>query len=181
MLKTALLFAGAGLALVLLAPGLLPALQQQIAASPAPERALRAEAPAAPQPQPTRERENGFREVQVADNGANQYVLDALVDGQNVHFLVDTGANIVSLNSETARRLGLYDSPSVPHYKVSTANGQAIAYGVKLRSIDLGSIYVSDVDALVAPNLGEMNLLGMSFLRRLSAVEQRQSRLILRQ
>jgi aspartyl protease family protein len=184
MLKIAFLFAGAGLAIVLMAPGLLPVLDRAAVAtaSQPPSSAVAAPEPAsAPQPQPTRETESGFHEMQIPDNGSNQYFADAYVEGQSVRFIVDTGANIVSLNADTARQLGFSDAPSRPHYLMNTANGQTQAYGVHLRSIDLGSIYVADVDAVVNPNLGRMNLLGVNFLRRLSSVEQRDGRLILRQ
>jgi aspartyl protease family protein len=180
MLKVAFLFAAAGLAIVLLAPGLLPALDHVAVATPTPT-ARAAEPVHPPQPQPTREAEAGFHELQIADNGANQYFADAYVEGQSVRFIVDTGANIVSLNADTARQLGLSDGPSRPHYLVNTANGQTQAYGVHLQAIDLGSIYVSDVDAVVNPSLGHMNLLGVNFLRRLSSFEQRDGRLILKQ
>jgi aspartyl protease family protein len=180
MLKSSMLFAGAGLAIVMLAPGLLPMLAQpNQTTSPSAMRAAAPTSEAAPERSASSNNESHFHEMQIPDNGHNQYVLDAYVEGQPVQFIVDTGANMVSLSADTARRLGFADSANLPHYTVSTANGQTAAYGVKLRSIDLGSIYVPDVDALVSPNLGKMNLLGMNFLRRLSKVEQSNGRLIL--
>ena len=64
---------------------------------------------------------------------------------------------------------------------LETANGRVNSYGVKLPSLDLGSIYVKDVDAVVNPNMGGLNLLGANFLQRLTSVEQRGGELILRQ
>ena len=65
---------------------------------------------------------------------------------------------------------------------MTTANGTAYATPVRLKNVDLGSIYLNDVDAIVAdPSAGEVNLLGASFLKRLNSVEQRDGLLILRQ
>jgi aspartyl protease family protein len=178
MLKYALLFAGAGMATVLLSPVLLPMLQRATetppseavsAASPTPVEVVKS----APSPR--------NHELQIPDNGHGQYIVNAWVNGVSVRFLVDTGANIVSISTETANRLGFMDSASAPHYEVGTANGHTRAYGVKLRTVDLGPIYVGDVDATVSPGLGSMNLLGENFLHRLVAVEQRDGLLILRQ
>ena len=98
-----------------------------------------------------------------------------------MRFLVDTGASLVSISPETASRLGLAETANSPQYRVETANGQVTSYGVKLPSLDLGSIYVKDVDAVVNPNMRDINLLGANFLQRLAGVEQRDGRLILRQ
>jgi aspartyl protease family protein len=181
MLKSALVFAGAGLAMVMLAPGLLPMLRQTSQATSPSAMGAAAPAEVLAQRPALADSDSHFHEMQIPDNGHNQYVLDAYVEGQPVRFLVDTGANMVSLSADTAKRLGFADSPSHPHYNVSTANGTTSAYGVRLRSIDLGSIYIPDVEARVSPNQGTMNLLGMNFLRRLSKVEQSDGRLILRQ
>jgi clan AA aspartic protease (TIGR02281 family) len=65
---------------------------------------------------------------------------------------------------------------------IQTANGQSTATPAVLRSLSLGGLYMNDVEALIlAPEAGEINLLGESFLKRLVSVEQRQGMLILRQ
>ncbi len=134
------------MATVLLSPVLLPMLQRATetppseavsAASPAPVEVVKS----APSPR--------NHELQIPDNGHGQYIVNAWVNGVSVRFLVDTGANIVSISTETANRLGFMDSASAPHYEVGTANGHTRAYGVKLRTVDLGPIYVGDVDATV--------------------------------
>ena len=55
---------------------------------------------------------------------------------------------------------------------VQTANGTTYAAHVRLRSLTLGPISLTDVEALVAkPGALKENLLGMSFLRRLRSIE----------
>jgi aspartyl protease family protein len=102
------------------------------------------------------------------------------VNGRPVEALVDTGASLVTLRYEDARTLGLIFPGDRYDVGVSTANGTARAKRVKLRSVRVGPISVSDVDALVLDRgvLGT-NLLGMSFLRRLSRYEVRGSTLVL--
>jgi aspartyl protease family protein len=53
---------------------------------------------------------------------------------------------------------------------------------VTLRRVSVGDVSVDDVDAVVLPpGAGGVDLLGASFLKRLSSVEQRDGALVLRQ
>jgi len=180
MFKNALIFAGAGLLMVFLSPFVLPMLN---ADPPAVGQAPSKMGGALPKlPLPVRANvAEGYRELALPADGRGQYSVDAYIDGVSVRFLVDTGASFVSISQETANRLGLTETPGSPHYVLETANGRVNSYGVKLPSLDLGSIYVKDVDAVVNPNMGGLNLLGANFLQRLTSVEQRGGELILRQ
>ena len=65
---------------------------------------------------------------------------------------------------------------------MQTANGRSTASTTILRSVSLDGLYMNDVEALIlAPEAGEVILLGASFLKRLVSVEQREGMLILRQ
>ena len=194
MLRNAVLFAGSGLAIVMLAPSLLPVVEKAANApastragvasnAPQPTPTEIAEIPQ-PAPSPTRSEwrpEPTYGEFQIPDNGHNQYVVDATIKGRTVRFIVDTGATGVALNTETAKDLGFPDYPWNDHVLISTANGRTAAYKVMLPNVQVGAISVDDVEAVASPGLGDMNLLGMNFLRRLSKVEQRDGTLILRQ
>jgi len=51
-----------------------------------------------------------------------------------------------------------------------------------LPNVDLGGVYMKDVQALIAArSAGPVNLLGASFLKRLTSVEQRAGVMTLRQ
>ena len=95
--------------------------------------------------------------------------------------LVDTGATEVCISASTAKRLAL--SPSGGRKRlIQTANGQSTASPTILTNLSLDGLYMNDVEALIlAPEAGEGNLLGESFLKRLVSVEQRNGTLILRQ
>ncbi len=116
--------------------------------------------------------------IQADRNG--HYLNEARIEGRPVDFMVDTGASLVVLRYEDARALGLVYGSDTFEVAVQTANGAAKAHRVKLNSVRLGSIWLDDVDALV---MGEgvlrTNLLGMSFLKRLSRYEVRDGMLVL--
>lgn len=151
-----------------------------------PEAATVAAAPAGaaqdiPSPQPEKRQTSGYREALLEADGRGQYATDALVNGTSVRMLVDTGASDVVVSAATAARLGLQIAKG-PARAVQTANGRSRAWPTLLTHVSFGGLYLSDVEALVlAPEAGEVNLLGESFLRRLLSVEQRDGMLILRQ
>ena len=151
---------------------------------PGPAAAARvndAAAVAATAPEPTQRESSGYREASLQADQRGQYAADVLIDGIPVRMLVDTGASEVCVSASTARRLGL--SPSGGRKRVmQTANGLSTAYPTIVRSLSLDGLYMNDVEALIlAPEAGEVNLLGESFLKRLMSVEQRNGMLVLRQ
>lgn len=94
------------------------------------------------------------------------FVSEGSINGAPVKFLIDTGATMVSLNSNEAKRIGL-NYLKGERSLVSTANGLAPVYKVRLDTVKIGDISLSNVDALVheGENL-PIVLMGMSFLNR---------------
>lgn len=108
---------------------------------------------------------------QAGDDG--HFHVEAMVNGERVLFLVDTGASDVVLTQDDARRLGL-DPQSLSYSQAyQTANGVGYGASVRLDSIEVGPIRVTDVAASVNQAPMDRSLLGMTFLRRLSAYEVR--------
>ncbi|MEQ8666108.1 MAG: TIGR02281 family clan AA aspartic protease [Rhodospirillales bacterium] len=107
------------------------------------------------------------------------YSIDALVDGEPVRFLVDTGASDVVLSPADARRLG-FSPDTMSFTKIySTANGTVRGAPVRLGRIQVGPILVEDVRASVnGADLGR-SLLGMSFLERIGGFDVRNDTLTL--
>ncbi len=122
-----------------------------------------------------------YREIALRADARGQYAADTLVNGMPVRMLVDTGASDIVISASTAARLGLAPS-SGPARIIQTANGRSTASPAVLGNVSFGGLYMNDVEALIlAPEAGEVDLLGASFLRRLVSVEQRDGMLILRQ
>lgn len=92
------------------------------------------------------------------------YSAEALINGERVRVLVDTGATGVAISQRVADRLGL-----VSHEAISThtANGKAVAYLVRLKTVQIGGVVAHDVAATISPGLEGDALLGMSFLGRM--------------
>jgi aspartyl protease family protein len=88
---------------------------------------------------------------------------------------------VIALRERDAARLGIHPTRREYTAPVSTANGVVRAAPVELNRVDVGSLTVRNVQALVLPDeaLGE-NLLGMSFLSRVRW-EHRDGRLVLEQ
>ena len=132
--------------------------------------------------EPARQRSSGPRSVTLEGDGQGHFEVSADVDGQRIPFLVDTGASLVILRESDAARLGIH--PVVNDYTatVSTANGKIKAAPTRLGRVEIDGIEVDDVEALVLPDraLGQ-NLLGVSFLSRLSRYQYANGRMVLEQ
>jgi aspartyl protease family protein len=102
-------------------------------------------------------------------NSGGMFMTFGNINGRSVRFLVDTGASAVSMNSEQAKRLGIrYDKIGTPA-SVSTASGFSDAYRLRLKSVTVGNITETNVEAFVIDgNHPGPILLGMTFLGRLS-------------
>ena len=92
------------------------------------------------------------------------YRAEALINGEKVEVLVDTGATGVAISQRVADKLGL---ASLNAIRTNTANGDSIGYMVRLNSVKIGGVEANDVAAMIAPGLGGDVLLGMSFLSRM--------------
>jgi len=87
------------------------------------------------------------------------------INGQTIDFLVDTGATLIAMNQNEAKRLGIQYRTQGEPTTASTASGTAKAYRVRLREVRLGNIVRRNVEALVLEgNSPQEVLLGMSFL-----------------
>lgn len=178
MVRGAVLFAVAAVGLAAFAPSLLGGAPTSSATGPA--SAVAAATDEAPT-SPAEVRATGFREAAIRADARGQYTAEAIVNGRPVNMMIDTGASVVTISAATAARLGVVAGAG-PKWKVKTANGVTVASPVTLDTLSLGGLYMNKVDALIlAPEAGDVNLIGASFLRRLVSVEQRNGVLFLRQ
>ena len=108
------------------------------------------------------------------------YLTSGSVNGYTVDFMVDTGASVIAINGETAKRLGV-DYLIANQIGVRTASGVELAYSIELESVQLGDISLENVAAVVIDGPEPQRaLLGMSFLNAFD-MERKGERLDLRQ
>lgn len=91
----------------------------------------------------------------------------AYVNGRPIKFLVDTGASLVALSEQDARRIGLNTDELNQNAEVRTAAGRVKASTAMIDSIEIDGVTVKNVQAVVIDKGLEHSLLGMSFLNRL--------------
>lgn len=93
------------------------------------------------------------------------FVTAGSVNGRATQFLVDTGATVVAMGADEARRLGIAFEKGQRTY-TSTANGVVPSFRVSLTSLRIQDVEVFNVDAMVSPQPMPYILLGNSFLTR---------------
>jgi clan AA aspartic protease (TIGR02281 family) len=117
----------------------------------------------------------------VIDAGAGgHFLIEAVVNGAPVAFLVDTGASDIVLTMADAERLGFRPENLRFTQRFATANGEVRAAPVALREVRIGQFSVFDMPASVNEAPLRVSLLGMTFLKRLHGYSVEDGRLILR-
>jgi clan AA aspartic protease (TIGR02281 family) len=150
--------------------------------------------PPAPPPMPNVQRPTGVSssfEVGGTISGPNEaiaqrgndgsFAFDAVVNGSHVRMLFDTGATVVGLRAEDAERLGIPVNNLTYSAKIKTANGTAEVAPVTIDTMIIGNITLRKVSGFVAKEGAlPQNLLGQTFLTRLSGFNVENNLLILR-
>ena len=159
------IWGGAGLLFYAVIASRMPA-HQDAAAPPAIDASAAASPPA--------ERSRGALPNSLTFHANNQghVVVDGVVNGAPVRFLVDTGATAVALTVRDAEAAGISRGSLDFTLRTTTANGVARAAPVTLREVRIGQLAIDEVRATVHENLS-ISLLGQSFLTRLDSYEMR--------
>jgi len=107
------------------------------------------------------------------------FYVTAMVNGAPVRFLVDTGASVVVLTPEDARRAGLSLAPAAFTGLASTANGKTTMARVSLNEVIVAGTRIEAIDAAVVEQGLHVSLLGQSMLSRLNSVTIRADSMVL--
>ena len=111
--------------------------------------------------------QNDHATIVLTPDRNGHFVSAGNINGASVRFLLDTGATMVSMNVDEARRAGV-NYLAGERGMSQTANGLAPVYRVKLAQVSLGDITLRDIDGVVhESNALPVVLLGMSFLSKL--------------
>jgi aspartyl protease family protein len=111
--------------------------------------------------------EGGETRVPMQPDG--HFWIAATVNGVQRDFLVDTGATLTAISPETAQVAALKANPLNRSVLMRTANGTIEAQLATIDELRLGSVVARDLDAVVAPGMGDTNVIGMNVLSRLAS------------
>lgn len=107
--------------------------------------------------------------VTIAPDGMGMYEVNGSINGFQVTFVVDTGATLISMNSNHAARIGLNYKMDGVESVTETASGYAKSYLVKLDKVRVGDIELHDVPGSVQEgDFPSVILLGNSFLSKVN-------------
>ena len=121
--------------------------------------------------------EGGETRVRIGRDG--HFWIDATVNGLPRRFMVDTGATLTALSPTAAREADLKPGTLRQPVLLRTANGTISADLVTIDELRFGNVVARDLDAVVAPGMGEVNVIGMNLLSRLASWRVEGSMLIL--
>jgi len=124
----------------------------------------------------------GLKEVVIPRQANGHFYVDGTVNGQPVHFIVDTGATSVALTADDARRVGLQFDPSEFQPIGYGASGPVRGKDVILDRVALGDNEVPNVRGVILADAGglDASLLGQSYLERISSVQIRGDEMVIR-
>ncbi len=107
------------------------------------------------------------KELVVWKDARNMFRIHGSINNFSIHFLIDTGASSVALNSVEAKRMGLKFKKGLP-VQATTASGVTRGYAVTLDKVKIGHITLYNVQAVVLQGSFPKDvLLGQSFLSRI--------------
>ena len=124
-------------------------------------------APAAGPPAGSGERQETVLE---REGNGHFYTHAKVNDSGLVHFVVDTGASVVALTVDDARRLGIDVDPSEFTVVGEGASGAVRGKDVMLKSVEVDGKRVENVRGVVLEG-SRLSLLGQTYLSRMGEVE----------
>lgn len=123
---------------------------------------------------------DGKNQIMVVRSNNGHYEVNGAVNGNNIRFLVDTGASSVVLSARDAKKAGIDVDALRFSFPVSTANGITHSAKVIAEELSIGTITRYNLSIMVAqPGDLKESLLGMNFIDTLWGFEIRGDRLIL--
>ncbi|MBR0551590.1 retropepsin-like aspartic protease family protein [Stakelama marina] len=93
---------------------------------------------------------------------------DVEINGVHRRMLIDSGATTTALSQQTAQAAGVDISGGFP-VLLNTANGTITAKRATIDTLVIGNLETDKLEAVVSPNFGNLDVIGMNFLSRLGS------------
>ena len=109
--------------------------------------------------------------IRIEMSSDGHFWAQARINGSPKRLLIDSGATLTALSTETAAAAGVEIAARNSGFPViiSTANGQIVAQRGRIETLSVGSLETRDLGVVVAPNFAGVDVLGMNFLSRLGS------------
>ena len=121
----------------------------------------------------------GENKISINISSNQHFYVDLKINGQNVHFMIDTGASDIVLSEKDAKKVGI-DLAKLSYDKIyETANGNTFGASSRVKTIELQGLVIYNAAVSVNNSDLETSLLGMSFLRNFKKYEFYQDKLVL--
>lgn len=121
--------------------------------------------------------EGGETRLELARDG--HFWLRAELNGYPANFMIDTGATLTAISTDTAEAAGLAPRGGGLPVQMQTANGTVAAELTTIDEMRFGNVTARGLDAIIAPGLGPTNVVGMNLLSRLASWRVEGSTMIL--
>lgn len=110
-------------------------------------------------------------QVVLPRQGDGHFYTHAMIDGERLRMLVDTGASVVALTGEDAEALGFTWNDADLKPIGRGANGVVEGLQVRIERMEIGGIEAQGIDAAIIPEGLDVSLLGQSFLSKVHNVQ----------
>lgn len=110
---------------------------------------------------------SGNARIVLTADSRGHFTYQIRINDQLIDAVVDTGASTIAIGKRDADRLRI-DYSKAPTLNVSTANGTAKAWSVRLSHVRMGDAQVWNVEAVIVPQDMPFVLLGNNFLSEFS-------------
>lgn len=108
-------------------------------------------------------------EVRIAMARDGHFWVRVMLNGVERRMLVDSGATVTAISEETADAAGVERSIGAVPVLVRTANGTVPAETGRIERLGIGGIAARNLNVVISPALGNVDVLGMNFLSRLAS------------
>lgn len=108
-------------------------------------------------------------EVRIPLDRDGHFWATAQVNGAERRMLIDSGATITALSPATAAAAGIESDATLVPLLMKTANGTVRAAAATVDRLEIGTIEARKLKVVIAPGLGNTDILGMNFLSQLES------------